>query len=147
MYPLKVIWCIFCLVQKLIHHHGPKRKLHLLFHPFLSHLSSPPHPSTPTLFSYAVLSNLRYAGSATFWQELQEQLALSLSWQLNNLFIKDQTWPSHLLLYIKTGQSRTETAATYKRKKKGGILTWLPSFTLSFLRVYTRIYESKERLE
>lgn len=38
--------------------------------------SSPQH--SPTLFLYAVLSNLRYTGSATFWQELQEQLALSL---------------------------------------------------------------------
>lgn len=34
-------------------------------------------PTPPTLFLYAVVSNLRYTGSATFWQELQEWLALS----------------------------------------------------------------------
>lgn len=38
--------------------------------------SLPPSP-LPILFLYAVLSNLRYAVTATFWQELQDQLALS----------------------------------------------------------------------
>lgn len=52
---------------------------------------SPLHTHTHTLFLYTVLSNLRYTGSPTFWQELQEQLALSLSWQLNNLLQKTKS--------------------------------------------------------
>lgn len=55
-----------------------KKKTALTLSPPLLPLPSslqPPHQ--PPQFLYVVLSNLRYAGSAAFWQELQEQLALS----------------------------------------------------------------------
>lgn len=85
MSPLKVIWCIFCLVRRLIHHRGPKGKLHLLFHPFLSHPSYT--PSLRRRSSNAALSNLRRSGNATFWQELQD----SFCSQLNAAAHKDGT--------------------------------------------------------
>lgn len=55
-----------------------------IFPPFYA--LPPPHPQSCTL------SDLRYAVSATFWQELQDQLALSLLSTKQPFFkkIKDQ---------------------------------------------------------